>query len=124
MAFLVWIEIVHRGLDTALVRRLSGNDDRIPALNPRKTGRSVHPVGFHKDLLTRHGFHADGLEIKLRHIGFAPVVLSGRGDDDSFAPSVGDAGLLAAGHLYHKFIGSGLVLDPADDNQLRGDDNL
>ena len=100
MAFLSGVKIVHRGLDSALVVRFAGNDDRFTSLKAGKPGGRVHPVCLNEHLLARNWFHADGLEVEVRHIRFAPVILHTRSDDDSLGPAIGNAGTLGDGHLH------------------------
>ena len=105
------VQVIHCHARTSLIRGFSGNDGHIPEHLPGEAAGGVHPIGLDEELLARGGLHTDGLKIQFGHVSLTPIVLGIRGDDDRFAPSVGDAGRLIAGHLDHQLERGGFVLD-------------
>ena len=81
-------------------------------------GGRIEPVHFKENLFTHAGLYPDRLEVQIRHVRIAPVVLHSRRNDHSLAPSVRHAGRLATGHL-HDQLQPGLVRDTFDDDRLR-----
>ena len=113
------VQVIHCHARTSLIRGFSGNDGHIPEHLPGEAAGGVHPIGLDEDLLARGGLHTDGLKIQFGHVSLTPIVLGIRGDDDRFAPSVGDAGRLIAGHLDHQLERRWFVLDAREENHLR-----
>ena len=81
--FCIRVKIVHCDALAGLVGGFAGDDDRVGVNLSGKAVAGVHPVRLDEDFLARHRLNADGFEVELGQICFAPIILGVGGDDDS-----------------------------------------